>query len=433
MSVAIKINGGKSLKGTVVPVSNKNSILKLIPATLLCDEPVVFKNVSISSSFLTLVEIYEHLGGRVEFLEPGVVKFDSSSVNNYVIPEELARKERAALVFLGPLLAKFGKAQVYSPGGCKLGNRPLDTLFQGLIELGARLDQNRTDSYFFEAPNGLLPQRDTIWLMEASVTGTENLILAAVKCKGNVKIYHAACEPHTQDLCNFLNSVGAKISGVGSNLLSIQGVDHLKGGEWSVISDHIDIGGWIVAAAITNGELLIRNAIPQHIMQILNYFSKLNLYVEVRGNDIYVPSGQDLFCKKNINNNIDKIQAQVWPGFPVDLIPQALVLALTAKGSIIIFSNLYESQLFFVEELQKMGASFVMPSTYQIITFGPSNWHGATISAPQILQCTHATILAALAARGQTIINNADSIFRRYPDIIKKLQDLGVDIELIKD
>lgn len=418
------INGGKPLNGVIKPAPNKNSILKLIPATILCDSPVVIHNVPMSSSVLVFIDVYKALGGKVEFLSPGTVKFDPTTINSYIIPEELADKERATFVFLGPLLSRFGKAEISDPGGCKLGNRPLDTLFQGLLELGVKID--KSNGYKLSTKG--LKGKDMIWLMEASVTGTENLILAAVKASGKTRIYNAACEPHTQDLCNFLVSMGAKIQGIGSNLLTIEGVESLKGGEWTVIPDHIDIGGWIVAAAVTNGEILIKNAIPEHMTQILKYFAKIGLQVEIRGNDIFVPKNQKLKCARNVRGDIDKIPDQPWPGFPVDLIPQILLLAIEAEGSIKVLSNMYETQLFFVEELQRMGASVIMSHPHQVITFGPAKLRGAKVTAPSILQCAHALVLAGLAATGTTTILNADSIFRRYPDIVKNLQSLGADI-----
>lgn len=420
------INGGKSLNGVVNPVANKNSIIKLIPAIILCDEPVIIHNVPMSSSVKLFIDVFKELGGVVEYLNPGIVKFDPRSINKYSIPEELAEKERATFVFLGPLLSKFKKAEIKDPGGCKLGNRPLDTLFQGLKELGVEIDK---DNGYKMYTSGLVA-KERIWLIEASVTGTENLILGAVKAKGITKIYNAACEPHTQDLCNFLVSVGAKISGIGSNLLTIEGVDNLSGGEWTVLSDHIDIGGWIVAAAITGGEILIKNAIPEHMMQVIRYFGKVGLVVEVRGNDIFVPANQKLFCAHNVRGDIDKIPDQPWPGFPVDLIPQMLVLAIHAEGSIKVLSNMYETQLFFVEELQRMGASVIMSHPHQVITFGPTKLRGAKVTSPSILQCAHAIVLAGLAAEGSTIMFNADTIFRRYPEIVKALQSLGADVRV---
>jgi UDP-N-acetylglucosamine 1-carboxyvinyltransferase len=340
----------------------------------------------------------------------------------------LAQKERATFLFLGPLLARFGKASIKDGGGCKLGNRPLDAMFQGLEGLGVEVD--KADGYKVFAKNGLIGKE--IWLLEATVTGTENLIIAAVKAKGKTVIYHAACEPHTQDLCNFLNSVGAKISGVGTNKLEIEGVETLNGGEWTVISDHIDIGGLIVAAAITNGEILIKNAIPQHMTQVINNYAKLNLKVEIRGNDIFVPANQELIALPNFKGDIDKINDQVWPGFPVDLIPQALILALKSKGTIRIYSNMYEVQLIeLFAELFKMNSKMILTNPNQIITFGPTQFKGTKVNASTILQCTYALILAGLSANGTTIIENADIVTRRFPEVVKTFTSLGAEIEEI--
>jgi UDP-N-acetylglucosamine 1-carboxyvinyltransferase len=422
------INGGKPLRGTVTPVANKNSILKIIPACILTDEDVTLHNVPKSSSVTVMLQVFKQLGGEVTYHRDGSITLNASSINKSSINEDLANKERATFMFLGPLLARFGKAEISDPGGCKLGNRPLDAMFQGLKALGVNLDKE--DGYKLST-NGLKGCTD-IWLIEASVTGTENLILAAVKAKGQTMIYGAACEPHTQDLCNFLVSLGAKISGIGTNRLTIDGVESLSGGQWTIIPDHIDIGGWIVAAAVTGGELLIKNAIPHHMTQVLNYFEKLNLKVEIRGEDIFVPAKQNLICNPNIRGDIDRIFDQPWPGFPVDLIPQALVLATKAKGSAIISSRMYETQLFFIEELQRMKATIIMADPHRVIVMGPAHYKGNTISAPNILQSTHALLLASLSAEGKTTLLNADMLFRRYPGILETLQGLGADVSIDK-
>lgn len=424
----IIIQGGNPLKGVVTPVANKNSILKLIPACILINAPVIIHNVPKSSSVRVMLDVFKQLGGKINYIDQDTIELDASEVNTWIIDDELAQKERATFMFLGPLLSRFGKGEISDPGGCKLGNRPLDTMFQGLRALGVELDKSNGYHVFTK---GLVGNED-VWLVEASVTGTENLILAAVKAKGRTIIYNAACEPHTQDLCNFLVSVGAKIQGIGSNRLIIDGVNELSGGEWTVISDHLDVGGLIVAAAVTGGELLIKNAIPKHMTQILNYFAKTNLRVEVRGEDIFVPANQELICKLNIRGDIDKVPDQPWPGFPVDLIPQILVLALKAKGTLKIHSNMYETQLFFIEELQRMKASLIMADPHRVITFGPTSFKGAQVTSPNILQCAHAIILAGLAAEGTTTILNADMIFRRYPEIVEMLQSLGADIVVEK-
>lgn len=423
----IKIQGGYPIHGKVTPMPNKNSILKLIPAAILLDEPVILHNVPKSTSVRILLQIFRQLGGKVGYLSENTIRLDGTTINTSAVDEELAMKERSSFMFLGPLLSKFGTASIKDGGGCKLGNRPLDTMFQGLRGIGVKIDGG--DGYKLST-NGL--KGDEIWLLEASVTGTENLVLAAVKAKGTTTIYNAACEPHTQDLCNFLVSVGAKIEGIGSNKLVIEGVEHLRGGEWTVIADHIDVGGLMVAAAVTGGELLIKNAIPQHMTQIINNFKKLNLKVEIQGEDIFIPGNQELVARLNVKGDIDKIKDEPWPGFPVDLIPQALILALKAKGNIRVYSNMYEVQLIeLFAELFKMHAKMSLTNPNQIITFGPSDFIGTKVNSSTILQCTHALILAGLCAKGTTIVENADIIYRRFPEIIPTFKKLGARIEKI--
>lgn len=427
----LKITGGIPLNGVIKPTANKNSILKLIPATILVNAPVKFNNFPLTQSTRVLLDILKALGGNVEIVDNNTVIIDSRNINSFEVDDELASLERSSLMFLGPLVGKFGKASVKDSGGCKLGVRPLDTLFQGMKALGVEVSGSK--KYELSAPNGLIGN-ENIWLLEASVTGTENLILAAVKAKGKTVIYEAACEPHTQDLCNFLVKCGADISGIGSNKLTINGVPNLGSNdliEWSVIPDHIDIGGLIVAAAITGGEITIKDAIPHHMTQILNYFKKVNLDVEIRGEDLFVRGNQELKCLPNFKGDLDKIPDKPWPGYPVDLIPQAVVLATFASGNMRVHSFMYETQLFFVEELLKMNGKLHLANPHTVVTLGPSKFRSAKINCPDVIQAAHALIIAALAAEGETILNNVDHIFRRYPDILEEFTSLGAKIEKI--
>jgi len=420
-----KIIGGKPLRGTIIPLPNKNSILKIIPACVLCDEPVLLHNVPKSSSVRAMLRIFSDLGGKVSYRKGNIIQLNSYSIKKYSIDDKLACRERASLLYLGSLLSRFKKAEIGDSGGCMLGNRPLDSMFKGLESLGVKIDN---DKGYKMMTNGL-KGNSNIWLLEASVTGTETLIIASVKAKGTTIIYNAACEPHTQDLCNFLVACGAKISGIGTNRLVIQGVDYLKGTNWSIIPDHLDIGGLIIAAVLTKGELLIKNAIPDHMTQILNYFSKFNVKVVIKNKDIFVPSNQNLKCKHNIKGDIDKIPDQPWPGFPVDLIPEIVVLGACSKGNMKIYSIMYETQLLFVEQLLRMKAKLDLVNSHEVISFGPSNLIGVTLDAPSILRCAYSLILAGLSAKGETIIKNADIIERGYPDIVKRLISLGANIQ----
>ncbi|MCA9374886.1 UDP-N-acetylglucosamine 1-carboxyvinyltransferase [Candidatus Dojkabacteria bacterium] len=422
---AFIIEGGHPLKGTVNPMPNKNSIVALIPAAILADEPVTFHNVPKSSSVRVLLQIFRLLGGKVSYLKGGSIRLNSSAIDKYSIPKELANKERSANMFLAPLLSRFGKAEMSDMGGCKLGNRPLDTLIQGLTQLGAQVDPDNIFSLTAKELNG----NPNIWQIEASVTGTESTILAAVKAKGKTVIYNAAAEPHVQDLCNFLVSIGAHIDGIGTNRLEVEGVERLGGGEWTVIPDHIDIGGLIVAAAITGGDILIKDAIPQHMKLVLQYFEKINLQYDIQDKDIHIPADQNLYCKPNVKGDMDKIIAIAWPmGFPMDLIPQAVVLASMAEGNIRVLNNMYETQLVFVEDYIKMNAKVVLADPSRVITFGPSQLKGSILSAPPVLQSAHALAIAALAAKGITKILNADIISRRYPDFVDIFSSLGASV-----
>ncbi|GAB4157482.1 MAG: UDP-N-acetylglucosamine 1-carboxyvinyltransferase [Candidatus Dojkabacteria bacterium] len=420
------INGGNKISGTVTPMPNKNSILPLICSAVLFDEPVTFHNVPKSTSVRVVTNIFKALGGKVSYHRDGSLTLDGSTVDKYQIPDDLAEKERSSLMFLGGLLAKLGKAELGKSGGCKLGSRPVDTLINGLTELGAQIDPENI--YKLEAKE--LKGNPKIWQFETSVTGTENLIIAAVKAKGTTVIYNAACEPHVQDLCNFLNSIGAKISGIGSNKLTIEGVEKLTKGEWTVISDHIDIGGLIVAAAITGGELRIKNAIPSHMQQILEYYERVNLKVKIEGEDIIVPANQKLICQTRMKGDVERIRAQPWPtGFPADLMPQMLVLCMVAEGNMYLMNAMYENQLYFVEDLQKMKGNVILSNPHVAFTYGPSpKLKGAVVSAPAVLQSAHAVALAAFAARGETRILNADIIKRRFPEFVEVMRSLGGDI-----
>lgn len=427
------INGGKKLSGTVIPTSNKNQILKLIPAAILIDGDITFTNVPMSTSVRVLIDIFTSLGGTAEYIEGNKLKLNSSGMNSSEIDDELAAKERSSLIFLGPLTARFGMASIRDAGGCKLGTRPLDTLFQGLRELGVNIEGE--NKYRLNAPKGIIAN-DNIWLVEASVTGTETLILAAVKAKGRTVIYHAACEPHTQELCKMLNACGAQISGIGSNKLIIDGVDHLKAPEnfeCEIISDHIDIIGLVVAGAIIGNGITIKNAIPEHMKGPLQHLEKIGLVYSYEGNDLIIPEQKNLFCKPNFKGDLDKITDQPWPGFPVDAIPQVIVMAAFTGGNLRITSNMYETQLFFIEQLNGMGGKVYLASPHTVITMGPSKFRGGKFVAPQIIQSAHALMLAALTVDGSTTIENIDVLMRRYPDIVDELKVIGADIEIVKD
>lgn len=421
-----KVTGGRPISGEVTPEGNKNSILKIIPACVLTKETVTLTNVPKSSSVRVMLKCFAQLGGKVTYLPNNTVKLNAAGIKTWKIDQELAKQERATLLFLGPLLARFGKGAINTSGGCKLGNRPLDAMFQGLEGLGVKVNKDEGYTVNVDKLKG-----NKIWLIEASVTGTENLVLAAVMAKGVTEIYNAACEPHTQDLCNFLVSIGAQIQGIGSNHLKITGVDSLTGGNWEIISDHIIIGGLIVAAAITGGELTIRKAIPEHMTQVLQYFAKVNLKVKIDGENIIVPANQKLTCHRNFKGDIDKIIDWAWPSFPVDLIPQALVLANAGDGNMRIYSNMFETQLMFMEEFKTLGGDAVMANPHMVMTFGPAKYKAGKVKAPEVIQTAFALLLMMLAAPGTSHLMQADNLSRRYPTLIPMFQSLGAQIERV--
>jgi len=423
-----KIVGGKPLHGSVKPTPNKNSILKLIPAALLTDEPVIIHNVPNSTDVRLMLKLVKQLGGDVTYKDQGgTVVISGKGLNTYEMDPELSQKAKASVMFMAPLLLKFKKAYMPIPGGCKLGTRPLDAFIDNMVQMGASFKRER--GYFLEADK---LKATKVWSWFPSVTGTENLAMLASLTEGTTEIYNAASEPHTQDLCNMLNAMGAKISGIGSNKLMIEGVKKLHGVEWTVIPDHLDIGAYISAAIMTNGDITIENAIPEHMNMILQMFEKLGVKVEINGDSIHVPANQDLKCALTVRGDILDIKFMAWPFVPPDFVHVAIVTALKAKGSLIFVNPFYEYGFFFIEELLKMKAKVIMADPTRLITFGPTKFMAAKVFAPNIIQATMALFLAALSADGTTILDDRDdSLLRRYPDLIEKYKSLGADVEKI--
>src|SRR3990167_8088208 len=423
-----RIIGGKPLKGSISPIPNKNSILKLIPAALLTEEIVTIHNVPKSTDVRLMLNIVKQLGGKVSYANGGeTIKISAKELNTYEIDPELSQKVKASVMFMAPLLHRFKKASMPIPGGCKLGTRPLDAFIDNMVQMGAKYQREK--GYFLEAEN-LKPGK--VWSLFPSVTGTENLIMLACLIPGKTKIYNAAGEPHTQDLCNMLNSMGAKIENIGSNNLIIDGVEKLHGTEWSVIPDHLDVAAYIAATAMTGGSITIKNAVPKHMSILLQVFEKMGIKVKISENDITVSENQKLQCQLTVRGDILDIKAFNWPLLPPDFIHIAIVCALKAKGSIIFQNTFYEYGFFFIEELAKMKAKIIMADPFRVITFGPTNFKGAKVFAPNIIQATMALFLAALSAEGETILEDRDdSLLRRYPDLIEKYKSLGAQVSRI--
>ena len=423
----LRIIGGRPLRGTVDPISNKNSIIKLIVAAGLTDETVRLHNVPKTTDVRILLKIWKQLGAKVSYPKVGDITINCSTVTSNEIPFDMFSKIKASMLFIAPMLHRFGEVKVPIPGGCNLGYRRIDQFFESISQLGAKAELTEKVLYFRK--NDMKNRK--VWMTFPSVTATENLILAMVLSRGAGEIYNAACEPHTQDLCHMLNKMGADIQGIGTNKLIISGVEKLNGVEYTPINEHLDIGAYIAAAAMTGGEIRIKNAIPEHMPMILMMYKRLGVKVKIDGNDIVVPENQKMKIGTDVKGNMQYVEALPWPNFPTDLFPIAVVLGATADGEVFFFNKMDEQQLLFVEELAKMGLRSFMGGTQRIVTYGPTKWRGARVNAPYIIQSTMAMFLAALAAKGVTIIQNADALLRRYPDLVEKYTSLGAKVEWV--
>lgn len=427
-----KITGGKELCGEITPVPNKNSILKIIPAALLTNEPVTLHNVPKSSDVGIMFKMIESLGGTVEFLndQQSSVVINASNLQSSELDPELSSKIKAGAMFMAPLIKRFGKAFLPIPGGCKLGTRPMDAFISNMEQLGVAYEPTKA-GFFLRAQN---LKATKIWSWFPSVTGTENLIILAVMTPGTTEIYNAACEPHTQDLCNFLVSMGAKIRGIGSNKLIIEGVEELHGTEWSIIGEHLDVGAYIAAALLTNSEITIKDAVTEHMGMIVQVFEKLNAKVEVdfEKDTITIPKNQELICEKTVNGHVYDVKSFAWPLMPPDFVHIPIAVALKAQGSIIFHNTFYEFGYFYIEQFLNYGANVVMGDPHRVVTFGPNKLKAAKINAPYIIQATVALFLVGLAAHGETTLHDPyDSLIRRYPDLVEKYRSLGAEVRKV--
>jgi UDP-N-acetylglucosamine 1-carboxyvinyltransferase len=421
------IEGGYPLQGTVTPSGNKNAALPILAATLLTDEEVVIRNLPQIKDLETMLEILAHLGVEIHKLGDRELALRARNVRSTEIDPQLTRRIRASILLSGPLLARCGGISLPPPGGDVIGRRRVDTHLMALRSLGAQIE---VGSHYEMRTTGL--EGREIFLDEASVTGTENALMAACLAKGTTIIRNAASEPHVQDLGHFLNLLGGKISGLGSNTLIVEGVDRLRGGEYEIEPDHIEVGSFIACAAVTGGELLIKNGQPNHLKMILLVFRRLGIEVEIKGNDIFVPYHTSLKVMADAHGAIPKIDDAPWPGFPADLMSVAIVVATQAEGTALFFEKLYESRMFFVDKLIAMGAHLVLCDPHRVVVVGPSRLHGEVMESPDI-RAGMALVAAALCAEGQSVIKNIGQIDRGYERIDEKLRAVGARIERVKD
>jgi UDP-N-acetylglucosamine 1-carboxyvinyltransferase len=416
------VTGGHPLNGTIRPAGNKNAALPILAATLLTDEPVVLDNVPDIRDVRTLLELLGRLGAESEWVGQNRVRVHAREVHASELEPEMAARIRASILLAGPLLARVGRMVLPPPGGDVIGRRRVDTHFLALGRLGARIE---TDQGYRLETDGL--RGADIFLDEPSVTGTENAIMAAVLARGTTRLRNAAAEPHVQDLCLMLNALGARISGIGTGILEIEGVERLHGGEYRIGSDHIEVGSFIGLAAVTGGEILIQDAAVEHLDSTLLGFERLGIRCEIRGQDLFVPADQEKEIRMDLGGHIPKIDDGPWPAFPADLTSIALVTATQCRGTILIHEKMFESRMFFADKVIGMGARIVLCDPHRAVVVGPAPLHGGVVESPDI-RAGMALLIAALGARGESILYNVGQIERGYERIDERLRGLGAQI-----
>ena len=417
------IEGGRPLSGTVRAAGNKNGALPILAACVLASDEVQLSNVPRIRDVETMVELLADLGADVEWTGRNDVRIDPRSVTKTDLEASLAREIRASFLLAGPLLARFGRVTVPPPGGDVIGRRRLDTHIHAFQELGVEVELNGA---YEMRTNGLRGKR--LYLDEASVMGTENAIMAAVLAEGKTCVGHAACEPHIQDLCRFLVSIGAQIDGIGSNVLHIEGVNELGGGEYRIGPEHVEVASFAALAALTGGDVTIEDVEPDDLIAIVPAFRKLGIRMDVDERSVRVTADQDLHVVDDHGGQIPKIESGVWPAFPADLTSIALTCATQSHGTVLIFEKMFESRLFFVDKLVSMGARIILCDPHRAVVTGPAKLYGQRLESPDI-RAGMAMVIAALCAEGRSSIGNIGQIDRGYERIDERLQSLGAAIE----
>ena len=420
------IEGGYPIQGTVTASGNKNAALPCLAATLLTSEPVILHNIPEIQDTNVMIEILKSLGAKVEKLSKNNWKIQCEKIENLMLPKEMTKKVRGSIVFAGPLLGRTGKCEMMPPGGDVIGRRRLDTHFLALELLGANIAVN---GHFNMTANKLVGA--DIFLDEASVTATENAVMAAVLAEGETIIQNAASEPHIQDLCKMLNLMGAKITGIGSNIIRIQGVEKLHSCEYTIGPDFIEIGSYIGMAAATKGKITIKGIRPEEMRPLKSHFSKLGISWRIDGDELTVPNTQELKVNPDLGGMTPKIDDMPWPGFPPDLTSIMTVVATQVDGTVLIFEKMFESRLFFVDKLISMGACITLCDPHRAVVSGPSMLHGDHLVSPDI-RAGMAMVIAALCAHGESRISNVYQIERGYEGLVEQLQKLGAHIKKVE-
>ena len=427
-----KVQGGNKLSGEIIPQGAKNEALQILCAVLLTSEKVIIKNIPNIRDVNILINLLEDLEVKVKKIDANSYSFQADQVNvDYLSSEDYKKKSssiRGSIMMIGPLLARFGKGFIPRPGGDKIGRRRLDTHFNGFKKLGANFNYDSKEEFYRVSSSGL--KGAYMLLEEASVTGTANIIMTAVLASGKTTIYNAACEPYLQQLCKMLNSMGGKITGVGSNLINIEGVESLLGCTHKILPDMIEIGSFIGLAAITKSEITIKNVSYENLGIIPSVFKKLGIKIERQGDDIYIPSQENYTVENFIDGSILTISDAPWPGFTPDLLSIILVVASQANGSVLIHQKMFESRLFFVDKLIDMGAQIILCDPHRATVIGlnqNSKFKATTMVSPDI-RAGVSLLIAALAAEGESTIHNVEQIDRGYQNIDSRLNALGAKI-----
>jgi UDP-N-acetylglucosamine 1-carboxyvinyltransferase len=419
------VEGGAKLNGEIVASGNKNAALPLLAASLLTTEPVTLRNMPRIRDVLTLIELLSVLGAKVEWIEANAVRVDASGVSACAIDPSLSREIRASILLAGPMLARCGSVSLPPPGGDVIGRRRLDTHFLAFEALGAAVT---IDATVYSLERDELVGAD-IMLDEASVTATENAIMAASLARGVTVLRNAASEPHVQDLCHMLVSMGSTIDGIGTNTLTIHGVKALRGTDFTVGADNVEVTSWIVIGALCGGDqgLLVRNASPQHLPMTRIMLNKLGVRFDARGGDVFVPGRQELVVTPDLGGAVPKIDDGIWPAYPADSMSPTIVAATQARGTVLIFEKMYESRLFFVDKLIAMGAQIILCDPHRCVVVGPTRLRGERVQSPDI-RAGLALVIAALCAEGRSVISNVQQIDRGYEGFADKLRRLGANI-----
>jgi len=421
------IQGGTPLSGVVTPSGNKNAALPLLAACLLTDEPIVLHNVPVIRDVVDMRNLLSSLGVSIQPLDNHSLRIQASEVRGADLDPDLCRRIRASILLAGPMVARTGELELPPPGGDVIGRRRVDTHIKALRALGAQAEYNRVE-HLFRFKGDL--KGANILLDEASVTGTENAIMAAVTAPGLTILRNAASEPHVQELCNFLNLLGAKIENIGSNTLHITGVPKLHGGEFTIGPDYLEVISYVAAAAVTRGSIRIRQAGPQYLDMIAIVFGRLGVEWQADGEDLVIPSDQRLEIEPDLGDAIPEISVNTWPAFPTDLMSIAIVVSTQSKGTVLFHDWMYPSRMFFIDKLVNMGAHIVLCDPHRCIVNGPSVLTGERLESPDI-RAGMSLLLAALAARGTSEIRNVSQIERGYERVDEKLLALGAHIERV--